>query len=388
MNAWSTEDLNVLATLFVNSMIVIAEAIEDAHSAEALEEIKRIAVKQLRMIAIGWPVGAATREVAALHRRGDDESMATKMSDLLGGVLASLRYEPTEKRLRVCLDDELVADTRRGLLVWERVGWCRPTPCRSRISRRGWSTSKPRHIRRPAAAGPAVASAAHSCPGAVFDVVVDDLRRAAPRSARRSRSGDYVVLDFGAFEWRKKTSRSWRTRTTRSNASTSWPAPARRLELQAGCWPHRRADAAVRDAAAGAVLSPTADVAVELEPSDTVTYCAYKGRRRTSPCRRPADLAWTTTPLHDAEPVRDRIAFFDERVDVIVDGERRQRRLPRGRAEDGDVAAASNRQAGDLTGRDHRPVGYDVRRSRRVGVRAQRHGGVGVWRHLLGHQGW
>jgi AcrR family transcriptional regulator len=53
LNAWSTEDLNVLATLFVNSMIVIAEAIEDAQSTEALEEIKRIAVKQLRMIAIG-----------------------------------------------------------------------------------------------------------------------------------------------------------------------------------------------------------------------------------------------------------------------------------------------------------------------------------------------
>lgn len=53
LNAWSTEDLNVLATLFVNSMIHIAEAIEDAQSAEALEDIKRTAVKQLRMIAIG-----------------------------------------------------------------------------------------------------------------------------------------------------------------------------------------------------------------------------------------------------------------------------------------------------------------------------------------------
>ncbi|ORB16601.1 TetR family transcriptional regulator [Mycobacterium noviomagense] len=53
LNAWSTEDLNVLATLFVNSMIVIAEAIEDAQSTEALEEIQRIAIKQLRMIAIG-----------------------------------------------------------------------------------------------------------------------------------------------------------------------------------------------------------------------------------------------------------------------------------------------------------------------------------------------
>jgi AcrR family transcriptional regulator len=53
LREWSTEDLNVLATLFVNAMIVIAEAIEDAQSAEALEEIRRIAVKQLRMIVVG-----------------------------------------------------------------------------------------------------------------------------------------------------------------------------------------------------------------------------------------------------------------------------------------------------------------------------------------------
>ncbi len=43
----------MLATLFVNSMIVIAEAIEDAQGAEALAEIRRTAVKQLRMIAVG-----------------------------------------------------------------------------------------------------------------------------------------------------------------------------------------------------------------------------------------------------------------------------------------------------------------------------------------------
>ncbi|MFV0495131.1 TetR family transcriptional regulator [Mycobacterium sp.] len=53
LNAWSTEDLNVLASLFVNAMIATAEAIEDAQSTEALEEIHRIAVKQLRMITVG-----------------------------------------------------------------------------------------------------------------------------------------------------------------------------------------------------------------------------------------------------------------------------------------------------------------------------------------------
>jgi AcrR family transcriptional regulator len=53
LNDWSTEDLNILASLFVNAMISIAEAIEDAQNPAALDEIKRIAVKQLRMIAVG-----------------------------------------------------------------------------------------------------------------------------------------------------------------------------------------------------------------------------------------------------------------------------------------------------------------------------------------------
>ncbi len=53
LNTWSTEDLNILASLFVNAMIIIAEAIEDAADQAALEEIKRTAVKQLRMIVVG-----------------------------------------------------------------------------------------------------------------------------------------------------------------------------------------------------------------------------------------------------------------------------------------------------------------------------------------------
>ncbi len=53
LSTWSTEDLNILASLFVNSMIIIAEALEDAPDATAVEEIKRTAVKQLRMIAVG-----------------------------------------------------------------------------------------------------------------------------------------------------------------------------------------------------------------------------------------------------------------------------------------------------------------------------------------------
>ncbi|MGH3636354.1 MAG: DUF427 domain-containing protein, partial [Mycobacterium sp.] len=72
---------------------------------------------------------------------------------------------------------------------------------------------------------------------------------------------------------------------------------------------------------------PRTDVVVELEPTDTVSYCAYKGRASYySVPDGPADVAWTYhRPLRDAEPVRDRVAFFDERVDVTVDGRRRER---------------------------------------------------------------
>jgi AcrR family transcriptional regulator len=53
MSQWTTEDLNVLASLFVGSMVSVAEALEDAEDPAAREEIQRLAAKQLRMIAVG-----------------------------------------------------------------------------------------------------------------------------------------------------------------------------------------------------------------------------------------------------------------------------------------------------------------------------------------------
>ena len=50
---WSSSDLNVLAGLFVNAMISVAEALEDAGEQAAVEEIRRGAIKQLRMIIVG-----------------------------------------------------------------------------------------------------------------------------------------------------------------------------------------------------------------------------------------------------------------------------------------------------------------------------------------------
>ncbi len=57
LSEWSTEDLNVMASLLVNSMVSTVEAVLDAPpgSAEAEAEIIRTAEKQLRMVVIGAP---------------------------------------------------------------------------------------------------------------------------------------------------------------------------------------------------------------------------------------------------------------------------------------------------------------------------------------------
>lgn len=78
---------------------------------------------------------------------------------------------------------------------------------------------------------------------------------------------------------------------------------------------------------------PPDDVRREtLEPSDTVTACAYKGTARHWSARVGdrvvADVAWgygDGVVRREGEPVRGLIAFYDERTDVDVDGVRQDR---------------------------------------------------------------
>jgi uncharacterized protein (DUF427 family) len=72
---------------------------------------------------------------------------------------------------------------------------------------------------------------------------------------------------------------------------------------------------------------PAEDVRTDLlVPSPTRTRCAYKGSASYWHLelggRRHDDLVWSyPCPQHDAAPVRDLLAFFNERVDLEVDGE-------------------------------------------------------------------
>jgi uncharacterized protein (DUF427 family) len=254
------------------------------------------------------------------------------MRDLLESTLDSLRYEPTAKRIRVCLGGERVADTRDALLVWEprRVVPTYAVPSAALTAQLVPAGAESGDEDCPWILPPTVPFANHTCAGTAFDVIAgDDTGAAAAFRPDDPDLADYVILDFGTFEWREE-----------DEPIVSHPHnPFSRIDVL-------RSSRHVRIELDGELLAessrpmllfetflparfylPRQDVAVRLEISDTVTYCAYKGRASYfSLPDGPRDVAWTYhEPLHDAEPVRDRICFFDERVDVIVDGERRDR---------------------------------------------------------------
>jgi uncharacterized protein (DUF427 family) len=72
---------------------------------------------------------------------------------------------------------------------------------------------------------------------------------------------------------------------------------------------------------------PREDVVAELEPTDTVTGCPYKGKARYYAVRRGngellKDLIWYyDDPLPAVGRIAGLLCFFNERVDVEVDGE-------------------------------------------------------------------
>jgi uncharacterized protein (DUF427 family) len=253
------------------------------------------------------------------------------MRDLLGSAHESLRYEPTPKRLRVYLGDELVADTTDGLLVWEprRVVPTYAVP-EADVAAQLESMGTVTELADQPVLVPTNPFATHTCTGEMFDVVVGGARRTSV--AFRPDDPDltgYVTLDFSAFDWREE-----------DEPVVAHPHdPFKRIDILASTrhvrfeWEGRLLAESSRPLLLFETLLPVryylprADVVVNLEPTDTVSYCAYKGRASYfSVPDGPSDMAWTYhEPLREAEPVRDHIAFFNERVDVIVDDQRRER---------------------------------------------------------------
>ena len=107
--------------------------------------------------------------------------------------------------------------------------------------------------------------------------------------------------------------------------------PCARARRRRGGRRHSPCQGAVRDRAADTLVHPTRGrtqrAAVD---SDQRTGCAYKGFAAYWSVKvgdqLEQDLVWTyRDPRREVEPIRDHLAFFNERVDLEIDGELEQR---------------------------------------------------------------
>ena len=267
--------------------------------------------------------------------------MALQMLPRFMRVLGELRYEPTAKRIRGLVGGEVAVDSTRALLVWEPrrvvpnyavpmedvLGDLVPAPETSVSGRpvqlaAGW----------PSVYDPRTPFALHTTDGEPLTLRAGDSERedAAFRPADPDLSR-YVVLDFAAFD-------TW---LEEDEEVVSHPAdPFHRVDV-------RRSSRHVRVERDGELLAesrkptlvfetslpvrtylPPDDVRLDLlESSPTRTACAYKGHATyRSFGTRVADIAWSyERPLPDAAQLAGLIAFFDERVDLTVDGAKQAR---------------------------------------------------------------
>ncbi len=272
--------------------------------------------------------------------------MSSQMSALLAGGLDGLRHEPTGKRIRAVLGGETAVNSARAVLVWEprRIVPSYAVPqddIRGDLSPAATAGGDAEHggVYMPGLSSrpvldPSVPFAAHTAGGQAMDVRAGGQHRpgAAFLLADPDLAG-YVVLDFPAFDgWYEE-----------DDVNVGHPRdPFHRIDVLASSRHVRlELDGQLLAESSRPMLLfetmlpvryylPPEDVRAELSPSGTRTYCAYKGQASywsaTVGGRVVPDIAWAyQEPLHDAAQVRGLAAFFDERIDVIVDGERRER---------------------------------------------------------------
>jgi uncharacterized protein (DUF427 family) len=266
--------------------------------------------------------------------------MATRVRAALMRELGELRYEPTDKRIRATLGDHEVIDSTRAMLVWEpkRIVPSYAVPLDDvdgELIASALRVDAANAIVVPQLDGrpvydPSVPFAVHTTEGQALDLKADAGARegAAFRPADDALSG-YVIVDFGAFDaWYEE-----------DELNVGHPRdPFHRIDIV-----HSTRHVKIeRD---GAVLAESTSPYMLFEPplpvryylqasdvsldlltqSTTRTYCAYKGQASYWSIGD-EDLAWTyREPLREAAEVTDRIAFFNERVTVRVDGRELER---------------------------------------------------------------
>ena len=272
--------------------------------------------------------------------------MSSQVRELLASGFGQLRHEPTAKRIQAVLGRETVVDSTRTVLVWEprRIVPSYAVPVqdvRGELVPAGQAAGAVggdvgvslTDVTALRVLDPSVPFTVHSTEGEMVDVHAAGQRRPGPLRPADPDLAGLVILDFAAFDlWYEEDEQNVGHPRDPFHRIDVLPSSRQvRLEL----------DGQVLAVTSRPVLLfetmlptryylPRADVAAELVPSPTRTWCAYKGQASYFSAsvggQLVPDIAWSyPDPQHDAARVRDLIAFFDERIDVILDGERRAR---------------------------------------------------------------
>lgn len=265
--------------------------------------------------------------------------MATRLRDLLMGELGELRFEPIDKRIRGMLVGRTVIETTRAMLVWEpkRVVPSYAVPV---TDIDGELVDAPQaapdvRIQAPQLDGrpvydPSIPFSVHTTNGQPLDLRAGgtERERAAFAPVDAALSG-YVIVDFNALDaWYEE-----------DEPNVAHPRdPFHRIDIVHSSRHVRvRRDGTLLAESTSPYLlfEPPLPVRYYLPPEDIVpgvldrsetrTFCAYKGQASYWSLDG-EDVAWSyPQPLREAVEVTDRIAFFNERVDLAVDGNEMKR---------------------------------------------------------------
>ena len=268
--------------------------------------------------------------------------MGTLVRDILMQSLADLRYEPVPKRIRARLGGRVVIDTDRAVLVWEpkRVVPSYGVPVEQvagilelasgavELDESALDDADAPHLGDRPVYDPSVPFRVHTTDGELFDIRVGDTeRRAAAFRPADAALEDYVILDFGAFdEWFEEDERNighprdpfHRIEIVHSSRPVQVELEGELLAESARPYLLVEAPLPVR------YYLPPEDVIDQLlRPSPSRTICAYKGQAHYWSLDAAEDIAWSyPQPLREAAEIAGRIAFFNERVDLLIDGRR------------------------------------------------------------------
>jgi uncharacterized protein (DUF427 family) len=274
--------------------------------------------------------------------------VSVRMLESMLAAFGELRHEPIGKRVRALADGELIVDSVRAMLVYEprRVVPSFAVPAadvRAELIPASRSNGQADGYEMGDAFGghrvldPSIPFDVHTAEGSPVTLGWPlGMREAAGFIPADPDLAGYVILDFDAFDvWLEEDERIYSHPRDPFHAMDILPSSRDvRIELDGVTLAQSSRAKLLFE---GAVLPtraylPREDVLVPLVPTDLRTRCAYKGEASYFTVeidgRTHENLAWTyEQPLRSAADVAGLVAFFNERVDVILDGEALPRAL-------------------------------------------------------------